>query len=85
METSDVVIKNLWQFFLEYDHKDIIILDSQIYSYAEHKANFIPFPQFTGDESDPTLFYLTNYLLSLSDKEDVWNVISKDLYQCNFQ
>lgn len=81
LETTDVVIKNIQPILEQYDLKNVIILDSQKYSYGYLRLNFIPFLDFAGDENDPTLFYLTNYLITFLELEDVRTKIEQDFYQ----
>ena len=58
--------------------KDIIIVDNRAISFALHFTNGIPINDYDGDKNDKSLIYLTQYLLSFINVNDVRQKIKVD-------
>lgn len=53
------------------DLKDLILVDNSVYSFGFQLDNGVPIVPYFNDPSDQELHYLAQYVLSLSQADDV--------------
>lgn len=51
--------------------KKTLIVDNMLYSFIYNIGNGVPILDFKGNNNDTELFYLTNYLINISTKENI--------------
>ena len=73
-----VGIKNISKLMQRREEKKVLILDNCPFSYEDYFDNFIPVPEFQGDDKDPCLFYLINYLRSYVMEDDLQRKVRED-------
>ena len=59
------------------DLKNIVIVDNLVHSFGLQLENGIPILEWTGNQKDEELKYLSNYLMDANNHEDV------RIYNCN--